>query len=228
MPKGLKKTIDMERRILVLFLALTILSCTNEMGEAKQVEEICFYNSDIVGKDKISSCYEILESISINRTKITYLESNGKCFNHPTHVLAISSDSSIYYIEETLTRIKNYPSDFSPGMGNFYDTDVIDHSEFDLYNHFVICLEAYLQKREHQELEYIIPFIFKGNVERVCNLEDCRFGSRIIDALVEKPSNCVFVVTTHMGNYKILFHWHEEKSILQSKLLISDSLSWEL
>lgn len=66
---------------------------------------------------------------------------------------------------------------------------------------------------------------FWGNY--ICNLEDCCFGSRIVEALVEKPNNCVFIVTTHMGNYKVLFHWNKEQSILQSKLLIRDSLNWE-
>jgi hypothetical protein len=197
------------------------------MGGVKRVEETCFYDSGIVGKDKISSCYEVIDSISINRTKIKYLVSNGKCLNHPRYVLAISLDSSIYYIEETLTRIKSFPSDFSSETKSYYDSTIIDHSEFDLYGHFVDCLEIYLRKGSHRELGFIISFVFKGNVERICNLEDCRFGSRIVEALVEKPNNCVFIVTTHMGNYKILFHWNKEQSILQSKLLISDSLNWE-
>ena len=217
----------MNRRMFFLLLILTAFSCTSDLGVSKQVEELCFYSNDTRG-DKLVFCYETLDSISINNTKITYLVSNGSCPNYPPYVLVMRSDSSIYYMEETMTQIRNYPSDFSSETGSFFDTDIVDHSEFDLYDHFVNCLEAYLKRGKHQELEYIIPFVFKGNVERVCDLEDCRFASRIVEALAEKPRNCVFVVTTHMGNYKILFHWREEDSSLQSKIMISDSLSWEL
>ena len=211
----------------VVFLMFILLNGCRSSPEKEVVW--CLLSGGEIEEAKIAECYLVTAELKIDKVTLRYLIS--KCDSAlPPYLISFSENSSNFYIEETMTRIKSYVSDFVAKNKDerYFDQKIRDYTEFYLYKHFVECLESYLVNHESLELHQIISFVYKGNVERFCSFDGYDFTDEFVEIFGISPTYCVTIVTTHGDDYRTIYYWDKDTEKLYSKIIVSESLYFDL
>ena len=211
------------------FLILVLAGSCRFSQESQEKEIVWCLLEGEIEESKIDECYKVVDELQINKVTLKYLLAAYDC-EVPPYLVSISENSNVFYIEETITRIKSYASDFVAKNKDerYFDQKIRDYTEFYLYKHFVECLESYLVNHESLELHQIISFVNKANIEKFCDFDGYDFTDEFVKIFEISPKQCITIVPTHMGNYRLIFYWDKDTEKLYSKIIVSDTLKWEL